>query len=230
MAVLVMVGLVLLVVLPLIVSGVLYAVAVVVYKRRRRAFEARRAEALRQFGWSYVAPDPWLAELASIAFPGNGQPVSMATGWFNGRPVAVMDYEYSMQTADGRGNVSSSTQACHVVAVQLPVALPWLRLTEESRLGRIRPRDLQLESPAFNDAFRVETPDDRYASAILHPRMMELMLDNTWFDWQLAGPTLMSWNLNHWEAPETAARLSVLTRIADLLPPFVLRDYGHRLA
>ncbi|WP_328991410.1 hypothetical protein OG394_34570 [Kribbella sp. NBC_01245] len=224
MALIVLVGVVLVFVVPLVV-------AIAVVERGRRAFEARRAEALARFGWGYVQPDPWVTELASIAFgSSSGNPMSMVGGSFNGRPVGVMDFEYAVSTTDGQGNVTSSSQACHVVAVYLPAAMPWLRLTKESAMGRMRESDLQLESKAFNDAFRVETPDDRYASAILHPRMMELMLASTWLDWQLAGPTLISWNLGRWEGPETVARLSVLTRIADLIPPFVLRDYGHPLA
>lgn len=223
MAVIVLVGVVLVFVVPLVV-------VIAVVERSRRAFEARRAEALARLGWGYVEPDPWIAELASIVFGAAGNPMSMVAGGFNGRPVCVTDYQYAVTTSDGQGNVSSSSQACHVVAVYLPAAMPWLRLTKESAMGRMRESDLQLESKTFNDAFRVETPDDRYASAMLHPRMMELMLANTWIDWQIAGPVLISWNLGRWEAPETVARLSVLTRIADLIPPFVLRDYGHPLA
>lgn len=221
--VLVVVGFALVFVVPLVVI-------VALLDRERRAFERRRVEALGRLGWRYMPPDPWIAELASIVFGASGKPMSMVAGEFDGRAVSVTDYEYSVNATDGQGNVSSNSQACHVVAIYLPAAMPWLRLTKESTVGRLRERDLQLESKAFNDAFRVETPDDRYASAMLHPRMMELMLANTWLDWQIAGPALISWNLGRWEGPETVARLSVLTRIADLIPPFVLRDYGHPLA
>jgi hypothetical protein len=84
-----------------------------------------------------------------------------------------------------------------------------------------------LESKAFNDAFRITCADNRYASAVLHPRMMEWMLFNPGLRWQVAGNALVSWGSGLWTLPDVLARLEAMNGVIDRIPPFVLRDYGQ---
>jgi hypothetical protein len=194
---------------------------------KRRAFLAARNHAVWQLGWAWVPPSPWLADVAASVFQ-RGRPGAMAAGAFRDRQVCCLDYSYVTTSTDGQGRTTSTTHRCHLVAVNLAVALPPLTLTGESRLLRLfAGRDLELESPAFNAQFRIRCLDDRYASAMLHPRTMELMLANAWLDLHVAGNALVSWGRGNWSPQEAIARLEVLCRFAGLIPPFVLRDYGQ---
>ena len=185
-----------------------------------------RAHGAAQLGWFPAPPNPWLAEVAANLFQ-RGKPGEMVAGDFRGRGMCALDYSYTTTTSNGQ-TTTTTTHQVHVVALNLPVALPALTVTADSKLKRVfGGRDLELESKAFNDAFRIHCADDRYASAVLHPRMTEWLLFNPGLEWQVAGNALVSWGIGSWAVPDVLARLEAMNRLIDLIPPFVLRDYGQ---
>ena len=136
--------------------------------------------------------------------------------------MCVLDYTYV--TSNGK---STQTHRVHLVAVTLPVALPALTVMHESGLNRmLRGRDLELENAQFNERFRVECDDDRYGSAVMHPRMMECVVRNPGLEWQIAGNAFVTWGLGDFAVGDVFARLEAMNQLVDLIPPFVLRDYG----
>ena len=46
-------------------------------------------------------------------------------------------------------------------------------------------------------------------------------------EWQIAGNAFVSWSVGGFAVPDVFARLDAMTRLIDLIPPFVLRDYGQ---
>ena len=108
----------------------------------------------------------------------------MVTGTQDGRPFVAFDYVYytTETSTDAQGH-SSSREVSHtygVVALTVGVAFPPLEVAPEgfvSRIvGRLTDHDIDLESEDFNRAFTVSCPDRKFASDILHPRMMEFLL------------------------------------------------------
>jgi hypothetical protein len=192
------------------------------FAARRRDFLKARAYGAAQLGWYPAPPSPWLVEVTAGLFQ-RGKAGEMVAGAFRDRGVCVLDYSYTTTSPNGQGQ----NHDCHLVALNLPVALPPLTLDAESKLARLIGRDLELESKAFNDAFRITCADNRYASAVLHPRMMEWMLMNPGLRWHLAGNSLVSWGSGLWTLPDILARLEAMSGVIDRIPPFVLRDYGH---
>jgi hypothetical protein len=193
----------------------------VIYKNGRAALRRRAAEAAR-YGWVPAPPNPWLMEVAERLFT-NGRPGEMFAGQFRGRGMCVLDYTYS--TGAGRGQ---RTRVAHVVALNLPVALPPLTVSKDSGLERaFGGRDLELENQAFNDAFRISCVDDRFASAVLHPQMMEWMLFNGGLEWQFAGNALVSWGDGSFVVQDVLARLEAMHGLIERIPPYVFRDYGR---
>lgn len=196
---------------------------------RRRDFLRARAHAAAQYGWFQVPPSPWLSEVAGRVYQ-RGRPGEMVAGDFRGRGMCALDYTYTTTSSNGE-TTTTTTHQVHLVALNLPVALPPLTLTKDSGFKRMfGGRDLELESKAFNDTFRISCADDRYAHAVLHPRMMEWMLYNPGLEWQFAGNALVSWGTGSWTVPDTLARLEAMNRLIDLIPPFVLRDYGRMVS
>lgn len=53
--------------------------------------------------------------------------------------------------------------------------------------------DIQLESDEFNRWFRVIAADRRIAFDVLHPRVMQLLLDALPVHWRLDGDAIVSW-------------------------------------
>ncbi|TWD78993.1 hypothetical protein FB561_0041 [Kribbella amoyensis] len=209
----------------LFVAG-LIALVVVQFRRREQFMQQRAREAAR-CGWYPAAPNPWLIQ-AAIDLWRNGKPGQMLAGDFHGRGMCVLDYSYTTTSSGANGQVTTTTHHVHLVALNLPVALPPMTVTADSKVKRFfGGRDLELESKAFNDAFRITCLDDRFASAVLHPRMMEWLLYNPGLEWQFAGNALISWGSGLFVIQDVYARLEAMSGLADRIPPFVLRDYGR---
>jgi hypothetical protein len=107
-----------------------------------------------------------LTDVGDAIYRADGEATNVMVGEYGGHPVRFANYAY--QTLDG------VRLTAHLVAFDLPVLLPVLTLRRAD--PAVPQLDLQLESPEFNRLFRVDCADDRYASAVLHPRMMEWML------------------------------------------------------
>ncbi len=123
----------------------------------------------------------------------------------------------------------------HVTAVELPVALPFVEVTPHvaARVvirADLAVRDLDLESSAFNDRWRVATSDARFAHALLHPRVMELLLEPGAAHLGLAvdGRHLVCWSSAEPDGATVTGHLGVLTALADAVPDFVWQERGHR--
>ncbi|GAA1617399.1 hypothetical protein GCM10009789_84190 [Kribbella sancticallisti] len=195
--------------------------------KRRKAFLQKRWYDASRHGWHPVPPNPWLAEVVAKLYQ-RGRAGEMIAGDFRGRGMCALDYSYTTSSTGANGQTTSTTHHVHAVALNLPVALPPLTLTKDSGAKRfLAGRDLELESHAFNERFRIGCADDRYASAVLHPRMMEWMLYNPGLEWQFAGNALVSWGTGPYLIPDVVARLEAMSRLIELIPPFVLRDYGR---
>lgn len=190
--------------------------------RRRRAWLRERAVAAAAVGWYPAPPNPWLVQVAENLYR-SGRAEEMYVGEHRGRSLCILDYTYT--TSNGK---TTQTHHVHLVALNLPAALPPLNLQLDSGLRRaLGGRDLELENQTFNDKFRITCADDRYASAVLHPRMMEWLLHNPGLEWEIAGNALVSWGHESFTIPDTLARLDAMSGVVDLIPSFVLRDYGQ---
>ena len=83
--------------------------------------------------------------------------------------------------SDERGTVHSLTYVAdsvprHVVASELPLDGPSVRLAPRAALRTTEP-GIALEWAAFNERWHVESDRPRYAHAVLHPRMMERLVE-----------------------------------------------------
>ncbi|GAB3948089.1 hypothetical protein GCM10029976_078540 [Kribbella albertanoniae] len=111
----------------------------------------------------------------------------------------------------------------HLIALSLPVALPPLTVSKDSVLPGVN--DIELESQAFNERFRVQADDQRFASALLQPRLMAWLLQNPELQWHLAGDALVSWGYGEVAPADILTRLEAMAGVIDRIPPFVLTDY-----
>lgn len=108
--------------------------------------------------------------------------------------LRLFDYQYT--TGSGK-NRATWRYTCSIA--DLPVTRwPRLRVTPETALDRLADhiglRDLELESEEFNRAFEVETENNRFATAVLDPQMMQWLLES-WPHacFEIAGGVLMIW-------------------------------------
>ncbi|UZN02667.1 hypothetical protein [Cellulomonas sp. S1-8] len=184
-------------------------------------------------GWTYAPRDPGigLATLQSGRPFGQGHSRSVTevlTGAYEDLPA--VSFTYGWTTGSGK---EERDHRAHVVGVPLPAYLPTLELTAEgvgARLAKtLGARDLQLESEAFNAAYRVDAADPRTAHAILHPRTLERLLrpDAVGLAWRVEGTWLQSWEPGSTDTARIAPRLGVLSGVVRGVPRHVWQDHGY---
>ncbi|UCN15347.1 hypothetical protein LFM56_03185 [Cellulomonas iranensis] len=199
---------------------------------RRKRQEQLAAWALAT-GWAYAPRDPGLglAQLHTARPFGQGHSRTTSdvlTGTYDGLPAVSFTYEWTTGSGDEK-----RTYQVHVVGLALPAFLPTLDVTPEGFGARVAKafgaRDLQLESAAFNDAYRVDAPDARTAHAILHPRTLERLLqaDALGTSWRIEGTWLLSWETGTTDTTRIAPRLGVLSAVVRGVPRHVWQDHGY---
>jgi hypothetical protein len=192
-----------------------------------------RDKMLRKFaadrGWTYHPAGPELIGTwagTPFASGDNRRAKHVVRGDFDGRRAVAFDYLYRQRT-----NRSRETYRFSVVSLELPGVLPNLQVTREGPMGGVVAAavglgDLRFENDTFNQTFRVVAGDDRYGHAVVHPRMMELLLARGWISWRIERNTIVAWSRDAHEPQQILSRLSLLSAVADLIPPFIWRDYA----
>ncbi|GAB2596547.1 hypothetical protein [Kribbella endophytica] len=201
----------------LVLAAALAALAVWAKAKRERFFTARTQAAL-EIGWTSAPMDPALEGVANrVLTPGTN--TRLIAGQYAGYDFRAFDHSHATSR-------TSTATKLHLVAVLLPVVLPSIAVTTDNPIARtLRVPDQQLESGHFNDTFAVESPNQRYASAVVHPQLMEWMLQHPHLQWWIDGPYLVTWGLHWWTVDSVSAALDDLTAVAQQIPPFVLADY-----
>lgn len=59
--------------------------------------------------------------------------------------------------------------------------------------------------------------------------MMEWLLDQPPVEFQVSGNLIVAFAVKPWTVPQTLTALPVLSGVVDLIPPFVLADYGREV-
>jgi hypothetical protein len=160
-------------VLVLFLIAVIVAVVVIVRRdHRRRDVAATRAASLGyRFDPASKPPPPLGFALLGI---GSSRQVSYHT-WRDGSLDSVFHYRHTTGTGDNR---TIHHRSAAVVAV--PFDAPHLQIGRDgfwASLGRVLGiRDIEVESPEFNDRFRVRCPDERFAITLLDPTLIGWLL------------------------------------------------------
>jgi hypothetical protein len=201
----------------------------------QRVSRVRRRRAMRHYaeaqGWQWVGDDD-----QAYAHRWNGEPFAggkdrlvrnVLLGRRGDHDVNAFDYQHRTGTG-GKGRLVVST----VLTLRLPTALPELEVGPEGAFGgrvaaAVGRGDLQTESEAFNRAYRVTCDDARFGMAVLHPRMMELLLSAPGTSWRIERDWLVYWEPGRAAPDSIGPRLDLLAEIAGLIPSYVWKDYGR---
>jgi hypothetical protein len=184
--------------------------------------------------WTFAAADnQWCDHWQGTPF-GEGdhrRARNVLTGEWKGRAFVSFDYSYQTHASNGKGGQTTETHSFAVSAVRLPTYLPRLQVTPENLLTRLGNAvglsDIELESEDFNRAFRVHAADPKFASDVLTPRTMQLLLDRPRFCWRIEGADILCWESGEQHpAAVTAAVATALDVIAGV-PTFVWHDNGY---
>ena len=103
--------------------------------------------------------------------------------------------------------------------------MPPLRVDPENFLdrvvGRLTGNDIDLESEDFNRAFTVSCPDRKFASDVLHPQMMEFLLQHRQVGWRFEQDSMLMVAHGQRTPAQIDATIAVMDGITDRVPEFV---------
>lgn len=209
-----------------------FALVIVVGILGYRANQARQRR-LQTFaagiGWQYSPAGPGLETRFTGAPFGIGssrRATSVLTGTFSGHQALVFDYQYTTGSGD-----DESTTHLHVLCLSLPAYLPRLELTPDGVGAKIAKRfgagDVNLESDAFNRMWRVAAPSPKFATDVLHPRLMEYLLHSGTEPFRIDGTDIISWIPGQLDTERMAGRLARLAAVVESIPRFVWLDCGY---
>lgn len=218
------------VVVFLAIAGGLAYLSYIQAKKRREAFAAFAAHN----GWTYTPGNQALTgQWRGDPFDqgDNRRAINVVTGDFHGRSFVAFDYSYQTHRTDSKGKRTTTTHEYGVVVMRMAGALPHLQVTHEGIFGgafanALGFRDIQFESDQFNRAFRVKAHDERFGHAVIHPRMMEMLLARGEIGWRMDGDSLVGWTRGDHNPNQVLGRLDLLKNVIDQVPPYVWRDYA----
>lgn len=187
-------------------AGLVRSVRAVFHPRAVAAFARGNGWSYEERGWRPLRPGPpyWSAGSAACAH--------VITGTSGGE--AFVAYEYAHQA--------------QVVSIKLPMSLPLVEVRPQGLAGgtSVTMPNVALESEEFNRRFWVHAEDPKFASDVMHPRMMRELLSAPPICWRIWGDDLYGW----WPGESAPSRilltLAVLHGVKDAIPAFVWHDYG----
>lgn len=218
-----------------LIAGLVFAGFFVLLYFGTRARD-RRARELEQWaaskGWHYAASDPSLVTLwDGPPFEGRGKATDVITGQYAERPFTTFTYTYTTGSGD-----DERTYHYVITAMRLPDMLPMLWIEPESVSRRLMTRlgtqDIDFESTAFNKAFAVQADDERYAYAVIHPRMMEYLMASPLRQQgvRIHGDTVLTWSRGEVELQRVEPAVRDVAGFVDLIPRHALKEHSVEVA
>lgn len=216
--------------------GLVVLVGVLAYLAEKKRREMLQGVAASR-GWHYTQrDDDWAHYFDGSPFGQghNRQTHNILRGLHDGREFVGFDFVYhTTETSTDAQGRSSSREVKHwysVLALRTVDGLPRLEVSPESFLGRafgkLTNRDIQLESEEFNRAFTVVSSDRKFASDILHPRLMEQLLLTRDVGWKLENGWILAIEPGRHDVTDIDRRLTVIDGVLDAVPDFVRQQFG----
>lgn len=146
------------------------------------------------------------------------------------------DYHYQITRQNGK-NSSTTTYRFSYLLVTLPFGsqLPSVALRTEGLwdklAGAVGFEDIDFESAEFSRRYHVSGDDRRFVYDLIHPRMIDWMLDEAPPQFEIAGGALLivsNGGDSRWEPAEFEAAIAWTRRFFSHWPDYLVRDLGAR--
>lgn len=144
-------------------------------------------------------------------------------------PVRAGDYLYKVTTSNGKTTTTTTYRFTYLI-VELPFgAVPDLSLRPEGFLDRVAQAfgaaDIDFESEEFSRRYVVKSSEKRFAYAVLHPKMMEFLLDGPARAMEIEfGRCCISDGKTRQSAEEIEATIAWSRRFFQLWPDYLLKS------
>lgn len=200
-------------------------------KKKRREALAGVAASL---GLTYEQQDPY--GLGGLPFElmqrGDGQGTeNVLDGTWQDMPMKEFDYWYYTESSDGKGNTSKTYHHFSCALTEVSIDSTPLTISHENVLTRIGDHlgfdDIQFESEDFNRAYRVKCEDQKFATDLIDARMMQWLLPQEGWGFELTGPYLLAY-CDRLSPTELIPLLGTLKAFRDHIPRVVYDLHGSK--
>ncbi len=146
-------------------------------------------------------------------------------------PCILGDFNFSSYSSGSDGDGYQQLDQLSYLIVHLPiVAIPGLRVDLESNrfapvdglLKNVLNRDIDFESDQFNNKYDVRCDDRHLAFQVMHPAMMEFLLDTHPSGFHIHGDQYCCANGRRWSIAQFSESLEWSLRFFELLPRHLL--------
>ncbi len=138
-------------------------------------------------------------------------------------------FEYHYTTGSGKDR---SRHTWSLVAATVPMVFSRLRLRPEGLFDKVKGligfEDINFESEAFSRRYYVSCEDRKFAYDVIHPRMIEYLMELPNADWQIAGNLIVLRKSGTFGVEEIEQRMSMVQGLMQRLPEYLRQDRGAR--
>lgn len=178
--------------------------------------------------WRYIRRDSsWLRAVQHSTGGDDHRASDIVTGERDGISFVRLQHDWTTTSSDGDGGTNTHHHREYLCEFRL--AFPFRDLDlGTSTLGIRNDRSgLQFESAAFNRAYRVQASSSKFAHDVLHPRMMEWLLEQERPRFAITADGVVHFDgYGDWEVPAIAHAERTLRGFLARVPDFVYDNLG----
>lgn len=148
--------------------------------------------------------------------------VNVVSGTFGGRAFKIFDFHLIARSNSGLKRTAASMT---VLITDTRLAFPPIRIRPERMSDRLAGaagfEDIDFESHEFSRQFYVQSPDRKFAYDLIHPRMMEYLLEHKGPRLEIIGGSLLAITGTEWTCSECEHVLVFVAGFLELVPEYL---------
>ncbi len=156
---------------------------------------------------------------------------NVAEGVWHERSVLAFDYHYETQSTNSKGESETTHWYFSAVIVGSAVPLKPLLIRPEGFFDKVKSffgfEDINFESAEFSRKFFVQSPDRKWAYAVLHQRAMEFLLVSPVFSLSFDARSVIAWRGATLKPEEFTQALTLVRGLLDQLPEYLVKEQAH---
>ena len=208
---------------------VLIVVGAAQQRKRRAALQAWVARHNLSFSPDRDAGfDEQFPEFDCLRYGSDRYAYNIIRGTWDDRPLVAFDYHYETHSTDSKGRRKTNHHHFSAVILGAKVPLKPLIVRSENIFDKLKSvfgfDDIDFESAQFSRRFYVASPDRRWAYDVLHPRVMQFLLDSPRFNIEFDRRRVIAWRSRCFAVADREQAIAVIDGLLDQLPDYVRRQ------
>jgi hypothetical protein len=153
---------------------------------------------------------------------------NVISGKYNGRDVIWFDYHYQTYSTDSKGHRTTHHHYFSAEILPLGFYSKSLFIRRENILDKLGEvvglDDIDFESHEFSKRFFVKAADRKFAYAVIHPKMMEFLMNSPVFCIQMTANSVIFYKDSIFPVAQIKQALDTGCRFVELIPEYLVKE------